>query len=154
MATKDHVAGYAKYFGSRFANLSPEATTEEQIKDVYKEWASKFDEVIPYSQELSSDIVSHFFQSTESINPFTPNSKRFLISPYSIPLESNLNVMRIMEMITNKKPDGQKSSPWYYYRKCREIGAEKMNTNVRESPSRRLRKIISMRYENKKRKEK
>ena len=47
MATKDHVAGYAKYFGSRFANLSPEATTEEQIKDVYKEWASKFDEVIP-----------------------------------------------------------------------------------------------------------
>lgn len=46
MATKDHVAGYAKYFGNRFANLSPEATTEEQIKDVYKEWASKFDEVI------------------------------------------------------------------------------------------------------------
>lgn len=57
-------------------------------------------------------------------------------------------------MITNKKPDDQKSSPWYYYRKCREIGAEKMNTYVKESPSRRLRKIISMRNENKKRKEK
>ena len=47
-------------------------------------------------------------------------------------------------MITNEKPDGQKN--W----KCREISAEKMNTNVRESRSRRLRKIASMRYENKK----
>ena len=62
--------------------------------------------------------------------------------------------MRTMEMITNKKPDGQKNSPWYYNRNCREIGAEKMNTYVRESSSRRLRKIISMRYENEKRKEK
>ena len=55
--------------------------------------------------------------------------------------------MRIMEMITNKKPDGQKKI--LLGRKCREIGAEKMNTNARESPSRRLRKITSMRYENK-----
>lgn len=54
MATKDHVAGYAKYFGSRFANLSPEATTEEQIKDVYKEWASKFDE-----ENSNARIVCH-----------------------------------------------------------------------------------------------
>ena len=98
--------------------------------------------------------MSHFFKAQNQFNPFTPNSNRFLISPYSIPLDSNLHVMRIMEMITNKKPDGQKNSRWYYYRKCREIGAEKMNTYARESSSRRLRKIISMRYENEKRKEK
>ena len=52
MATKDHVAGYTKYFGSRFAGLAPETTTEDEIKEVYKDWASKFDEVISHSYSV------------------------------------------------------------------------------------------------------
>lgn len=45
MATHTHVAGYRKYFGTRFADLCPASTTEEQIKDVYDDWASKYDKV-------------------------------------------------------------------------------------------------------------
>ena len=39
----------------------------------------------------------------ELINPLTPKSDWHLISPYCITPESNIKVMRIKEMITNKK---------------------------------------------------
>ena len=45
MATHTHVGGYRKYFGTRFADLSPATTTEDQIRDVYNDWANKYDEV-------------------------------------------------------------------------------------------------------------
>ena len=46
MATKSYdEAGYKKCFGDRLVNIS-HATEEGEIKDVYKEWASKYDEVI------------------------------------------------------------------------------------------------------------
>ena len=70
MATKDHFAGYTKYFGNIFANLSPEGTTEEQIKEVYNEWASRFDEVITYNYELRGDIVRYSFKVLNLLNRF------------------------------------------------------------------------------------
>lgn len=54
MATKDHFGGYTKYFGNIFANLSPEGTTEEQIKEVYNEWASRFDE-----ENFNARVICH-----------------------------------------------------------------------------------------------
>lgn len=45
MATHTHVGGYRKYFGTRFADQSPATTTEDQIRDVYNDWANKYDEV-------------------------------------------------------------------------------------------------------------
>ena len=35
------------------------------------------------------------------INPLTPKSDQYLISPYNITSESHINVMRIKEVITN-----------------------------------------------------
>ena len=35
------------------------------------------------------------------MNPLTPKSDQHLISPYNITLESNIEVLRIEEMITN-----------------------------------------------------
>lgn len=46
MATHTHVGGYRKYFGTRFADLSPATTTEDQIRDVYNDWANKYDEEV------------------------------------------------------------------------------------------------------------
>ena len=45
MAEHTHVRGYRKYFGNRFADLSPATTTEDQIRDLYNDWANKYDEV-------------------------------------------------------------------------------------------------------------
>ena len=39
----------------------------------------------------------------EFFNPLTPKRVQHLISPYNITLESNMKVMRIKEMITNKR---------------------------------------------------
>ena len=37
-------AGYGKYFGQRFGKLTNK-TTENEIKEVYQEWASQYDKV-------------------------------------------------------------------------------------------------------------
>ena len=37
------------------------------------------------------------------VNPLTPKSDKYLISPYNITLESHIKVMRRKEMITNKR---------------------------------------------------
>lgn len=36
---------YEKYFGEKIAHLSKE-TTEEEIKDLYKNWAADYDKVL------------------------------------------------------------------------------------------------------------
>ena len=57
-------------------------------------------------------------------NPFTHKCDLLLISPYIITLESNVKVMKIMEI------DCQTNSPRHYHRKCKykEISVE--NTNI------------------------
>ena len=37
------------------------------------------------------------------INPLTPKSDQHLISPYNVTPESHINIMRIKEMIPNKR---------------------------------------------------
>ena len=44
MAIKSYEAAYKKYFGDRFDNISHDAT-EEQIKQLYDDWASEYDQV-------------------------------------------------------------------------------------------------------------
>jgi len=44
MAEKSYEAGFRKYYGDVLDNVS-RSTTQEEIKDVYANWASKYDEV-------------------------------------------------------------------------------------------------------------
>ena len=44
MAAKTYEAGYSKYYGDRSKNVS-KSTTEEEIKQLYRDWASSYDEV-------------------------------------------------------------------------------------------------------------
>ena len=37
------------------------------------------------------------------VNPLTPKSDKYLISPHNITLESHIKVMRRKEMITNRR---------------------------------------------------
>ena len=47
-------------------------------------------------------VISHNDLNWDDfLNPLTPKSDQHLISPYNITLYSNINVMRIEEMITN-----------------------------------------------------
>ena len=43
-AKSGYEAGYAKYYGSRFDNISY-STSEEEIKHLYRDWASSYDKV-------------------------------------------------------------------------------------------------------------
>ena len=44
MAAKTYEAGYSKYYGDRLKNVS-KSTSEEEIKQLYRDWASSYDEV-------------------------------------------------------------------------------------------------------------
>ena len=44
MAAKTYEAGYSKYYGDRLKNVS-KSTSEEEIKRLYRDWASSYDEV-------------------------------------------------------------------------------------------------------------
>ena len=44
MAAKSYEAGYTKYYGSRLDNISY-STSEEEIKHLYRDWASTYDKV-------------------------------------------------------------------------------------------------------------
>ena len=65
-------------------------------------------------------------------NPSTLKSDWLLISPHSISHESNVEVTRIKEMITNLRlvADCQTNSPCQYHKECKETSVENMNTNV------------------------
>ena len=43
-AKSGYEAGYTKYYGSRFDNISY-STSEEEIKHLYRDWASSYDKV-------------------------------------------------------------------------------------------------------------
>lgn len=45
MASKSYESGFKKYYGNRLDNISNE-TTEEEIKRIYDNWASEYEEVI------------------------------------------------------------------------------------------------------------
>ena len=44
MAAKTYEAGYSKYYGDRLKNVW-KSTSEEEIKQLYRDWASSYDEV-------------------------------------------------------------------------------------------------------------
>ena len=44
MSAKTYEAGYSKYYGDRLKNVS-KSTSEEEIKQLYRDWASSYDEV-------------------------------------------------------------------------------------------------------------
>ena len=44
MAAKTYEAGYSKYYGDRLKNVS-KSTSEEEIKQLYRDWASSYDKV-------------------------------------------------------------------------------------------------------------
>ena len=44
MAAKTYEAGYSKYYGDRLKNVS-KSISEEEIKQLYRDWASSYDEV-------------------------------------------------------------------------------------------------------------
>ena len=43
---------YEKYIGPKISKLTKE-TTEEEIKKLYKDWATEYDKVTAHSQEYS-----------------------------------------------------------------------------------------------------
>ena len=45
MAAKTYEAGYSKYYGDRLKNVSKSTSEEEIIKQLYRDWASSYDEV-------------------------------------------------------------------------------------------------------------
>ena len=44
MAAKSYEAGYREYAGNRFDNITHD-TSEEQIRELYDDWAKEYDEV-------------------------------------------------------------------------------------------------------------
>ena len=52
-------------------------------------------------EKYSSKSPLFVFPSTSCFNPQTPDSDWYLLSPYNIALESNIQVTRIKEMITD-----------------------------------------------------
>ena len=65
------------------------------------------------------------------LNSLTSNSDWHLISPYSIIPESNIKVMRIMKMITNKRShDCSPNSSCQHLKKSKENLMENMLTDV------------------------
>jgi len=44
MASRDHQAGYSKYYGGRLSNLTAEST-DDDVKRVYDSWARDYDKV-------------------------------------------------------------------------------------------------------------
>ena len=44
MTAKTYEAGYSKYYGDRLKNVL-KSTSEEEIKQLYRDWASSYDEV-------------------------------------------------------------------------------------------------------------
>lgn len=44
MAAKSYETGYRKHLGDRLSNVSHD-TTEEEIKNIYQDWASKYEKV-------------------------------------------------------------------------------------------------------------
>ena len=44
MASKSYESSYKKHYGQRLANISHD-TTEEQIKQVYQDWANQYEKV-------------------------------------------------------------------------------------------------------------
>lgn len=77
MAEHTHVSGYRKYFGDRFADLSPATATEDQIRDVYNDWANKYDEELvvkaqciahrPYAECLDAAIKQYLDKPKDEV---------------------------------------------------------------------------------------
>lgn len=53
MAASSYEATYKKYFGNRFDNISHDAT-EEDIRQLFDDWASEYDQV------TTIDFLYHF----------------------------------------------------------------------------------------------
>lgn len=93
-------------------------------------------EILPFTAPVSVMLVSPTGcpkkNSDKILNPFTPKSVWLIICPYSITLESNVKVTRLIEIISNSRSSRlSRKFPCQYYRKCLEDSVKNINAYVR-----------------------
>merc|ERR1712026_75661 len=75
-AVEQFEAGYGKYFGNRFGKLT-DKTTEDEIKKVYKEWATQYDQDVVHTARVSyhKPLTEAFDAAIKQAYPDTTKSQ-------------------------------------------------------------------------------